>query len=545
MRSPALAIGWEFRKRHSWPLIAMGAFLFGLAVFRLVMFVPGEPITVVPPDGRAAVVIGPLSWAFFYYLAVFSFGLSGDLGARQSIFPARMFSLPVKTAALVGWPMLYGTMTVAALVFAATVLARWPWEIDVPLVGPALFAAAFLAWTQALMWMPYGLPAARPIVTVLWLAVFDAAVLLAAHYKVSEPVMLAILAPQIPIAYLVARYAVARARRGDVPDWRPSFMRTAAVAAPAPLSRAGFGSPARAQLWFEWRRQGRTLPALVGILLPFELALFWIARDAPALLLELLLLALITPPLAASFAAATVSKANPDARDSHAMSPFIATRPLSSADLIAAKLKMAIWSTLAAWLLVIVAVPLALIWSGTWPMVEVRASRLVEIVGMPRTIVFALLVLAGLMASTWKQLVQSMYIGLTGREWISRSTVIAVLMFVMFIGPVVQWIVDHNSARAMLWHSLPLILAVLVALKMLAAAGVAARLTRSGLLSDRTLVGGAATWVAVVFALYGVLAWLVSGPLIPQYCLVLLAILAVPLARVSAAPLALAWNRHR
>ena len=523
----------------------MGVYLLALAAFRILFYVPGEPIMVLPPDGRAAVVIGPLSWAFFYYLAAFSFGLSGDLGARRSIFPVRMFSLPVKTGALAGWPMLYGTMTVATLVLAASVLARWPYGIDVPLFGPALFAAAFLAWTQALMWMPYGLPALRPIVTVLWLAVFDAVVLLAAYYKVSEPVMLAILAPQIPLAYLVARYAVARARRGDVPDWRPRFMRRETVAGAAPPSRAGFASPARAQLWFEWRRQGRTLPALVGIVLPFELALFWIARAAPALLLELLLLALITPPLLAGFTAATVSKANPDARDSRAMSPFIATRPLSSADLIAAKLKMAIWSTLAAWLVVLVAVPLALIWSGNWPTVEARTIRLVDIVGMPRTIVFALLVLAGLMATTWKQLVQSLYIGLSGREWIGRSTLIALLVFIVFIGPVVQWLVDNNSARALLWSSLPAIFAVLVACKMLAAAVVAIRLARSGLLSDRTLVRGAARWSATVFALYGVLVWLVFGPLIPQYFLALLAILAVPLARVSAAPLALAWNRHR
>ena len=34
-------------------------------------------------------------------------------------------------------------------------------------------------------------------------------------------------------------------------------------------------------------------------------------------------------------------------------------------------------------------------------------------------------------------------------------------------------------------------------------------------------------------------------PLVPRYVLMLLVILAVPLARVSAAPLALAWNRHR
>ena len=48
-----------------------------------------------------------------------------------------------------------------------------------------------------------------------------------------------------------------------------------------------------------------------------------------------------------------------------------------------------------------------------------------------------------------------------------------------------------------------------------------------------------------MLALYGLLVWLVDTPLIPRYFLALVAILAIPLARLSAAPLALAWNRHR
>src|SRR2546425_230167 len=136
-----------------------------------------------------------------------------------------MFALPVRTAALVGWPMLFGTVAVASLWLGTALFARWPWGIDVPLIWPPLLAAVFLAWTQALTWMPYGLPGMRVIVTVLWLAALDAAVLLAIHFKVSEPVMLAILAPQIPLAYLTAHFAVARARRGDVPDWRGTFTR--------------------------------------------------------------------------------------------------------------------------------------------------------------------------------------------------------------------------------------------------------------------------------------------------------------------------------
>ncbi len=553
MTSPIHAIGWEFRKRHSWPLIALLIYLLALAAIKLVGLGPIAEITLVPPDGRGAALIAPLSTSYIYYLAVFSFGLSGDLAARQSIFPARLFTLPVRTEALVLGPMLYGTVAVALLVEAAMLLARWPWGIDTPVVWPALLAAVFLAWTQALMWMPYGIRGARVVITVIWLVLLDAVVVLAMYFEVSEPVMIAILAPQLPLAYWTALYAVGRARRGDVPDWRPAMVASAArngagiesVAESRAPQVAAFASPARAQLWFEWRRQGWTLPALVAMVLPVELALFWVARDAPLLLLELVLFALITPPLLAGFAAAMVSKANPDARDAQAISPFIATKPLSSAALVAAKLQMAAWSTVATWALVLVATPLALWWSGNWPMVSEKTSRFVFVVGVPRAIAFALLVVVGLMASTWKQLVQGLYLSLSGRAWIATATLLAALALIIVIGPLAQFVVENDDAQAAVWNALPVMLALLVAGKMIAACWVAVHLVRSGLLADRTLVRGATRWLVSVLALYGVLAWMVTGPLVPQYSLMLLAILAVPLARLSAAPLALAWNRHR
>ena len=71
------------------------------------------------------------------------------------------------------------------------------------------------------------------------------------------------------------------------------------------------------------------------------------------------------------------------------------------------------------------------------------------------------------------------------------------------------------------------------------------RLRDSRLLSDRTLLIGAACWDVIVFALYGLLVWLVPTLLFPTYLLALIAVLGVPLVRLSAAPLAFAWNRHR
>lgn len=544
MRSPAAAVAWEFRQRHRWGLIGLIAYQLVLATIKLVIVARGLPINLDSPESFAFVVVVPLSATITYFLAVFTFGLDGDLATRQSMYPARMFTQPVTTAALVGWPMLYGTAAMMILWLATRLFALWPSGIEVPLIWPALLGASLLAWTQALTWMPYPLPGLRIIVTVLWLGTIDSVAILALNFRAHESLMIGILAPQIPLAYLVARFALARARRGDVPDWRGVFAWVAKIARVLSRRREHFSSPESAQAWFEWRRLGRSLPAWVGLLLPLELLVLWAAGDATVLVFAILLGVLLTPPFMATFAAATVSKSSPNASDSYGVTPFIATRPLSNADLIAAKLKMTIWSTAAAWLAVLVAIPVALKLSGTLAVVLERWRRVSEIVGTPRATVFLLLILSGCIAWTWKQLVQSLYIGLTGRESLIKGTVFLTLVFLFLIGPFTQWIID-NRRLGELWSALPLILAILVCLKMIAAAWILVRLFHSRLVSDRTLVIAAGCWCVAVLALYGVFVWLLDTPHFPHYLLMLLAILAIPLARLSAAPLALAWNRHR
>jgi hypothetical protein len=99
--------------------------------------------------------------------------------------------------------------------------------------------------------------------------------------------------------------------------------------------------------------------------------------------------------------------------------------------------------------------------------------------------------------------------------------------------------------QAKLLDAVPSVLASLVAVKMFFASMIAIRLYRARLLTDRALVTSAAIWLLAVLSLYGVLMWLLSTPLFPPYVLALMAILLIPLARLSAAPLALARNRHR
>jgi len=156
-----------------------------------------------------------------------------------------------------------------------------------------------------------------------------------------------------------------------------------------------------------------------------------------------------------------------------------------------------------------------------------------------------LFVFAALFASTWKHLVQSLCVGLTGSEWLIKSSVLLALIALVAAGPLADEVITNRTVQSAIWNGLPWILVVLVVFKMIAASWVAIRLYDSRLLSDRMLVTGAACWLVTVLVLYGVLEWFAASPTIPRYFLGAIAILQVPLARVSAAPLALAWSRHR
>src|SRR5438034_11334619 len=146
MRSPAAAVGWEFRQQHRWGLIVLIGYLLVVAAIKLVVITRALPITLDSPESFAFVVMMPLVATFTYFLAVFTFGLDGDLAARQSMYPARLFTLPVPTAALAGWPMLYGAAAAATLCTVTRLIAPWPPSVHVPAVWPGILAVAHLGW---------------------------------------------------------------------------------------------------------------------------------------------------------------------------------------------------------------------------------------------------------------------------------------------------------------------------------------------------------------------------------------------------------------
>lgn len=529
---------WEFRRRHQLGLIALGAYLLVFSVIKFLVLGPAYPLRLDPPNGMAAFVFVPATFTFFYFIGVFTYGLSGDLAARQSIFPARLFALPVTSAALAGWPMLYGSIAGASLyLFFAIYMRLAGASYLLPLVWPPLFVAAYFAWTQALMWMPYGFTGMRVIVAVAWLFVFDIIVLVAFENNASETLMVALVAPHLPIAYLVAWFAVARARRGVVPDWQRLFAARLDALSALTRRRTAFASPAQAQAWFERRRHGRSLPWMVALALPFELWLLFIPGNETniTIVVTTLIVALLTPPFLAFFAAAMVSP----------QTPFMITRPLTTIELAAAKLKATWWSAVTAWVVALVIVPIAVVWSQSWPTISDPVLRSIRYVGTAHAVAIAALVLLALLLTTWRQLIQSLCIGSTGRPWVIKSTVLIALVSVILLFPAYRVLTRNAAVQTALWYAFPWILMMLVAIKCSMAAWIGVRLHNRGLLSDRGVMVGAVSWLATVAIAYVALTLFVASPAIPRYLIASIVILSVPLVRLSALPLAVAWSRHQ
>lgn len=545
----AQAIGWELWRRHRRGFLGIGLYVAVLAAMKLIIITLRVTVVFESDVQFAFAMVVPISCSIVYLLAVFSYGLSGDLAAQRSMYPARMFTLPISNAALVGWPMAYGATTIVVFWGATRTLAPWPSNFAIPTFWPATLGAALILWTQAATWMPYPFRGARLVAAIVVLQAIDAVVLIALSTRSPEWVVLAITVPQLPLAYLAARYAIARARRGVVPEWDVSALIPGAahVVSGFPRKqlfvRSAFPSPTRAQVWFEWRRHGRALPVCVAIVLPFLLLILWTTGTSAALVVATLLGALLAPVVMALFSGVTVARSGTSSHW-YGLPPFSAVRPLRNGQLLAAKLKMTLLSTLAAWSIVAVAVPIALAWSGTWPIARDFGDRVARIVGTQRAIALLVVLVVGLMLSTWRHLVQSLCIGLTGNERQIKGSMFASIVLASLLGVLAIWIVDTERVGAV-WSMIPLILSVAVAAKMCTAAWVAVRLSRARTLSDGAMLTGAISWTTTVLVLYAVLAWLADTPHIPRFLLMLIAMLSVPLTRVSAATLAVQANRHR
>ena len=260
-----------------------------------------------------------------YFLAVFSFGLTGDLAARQSIYPARMFTLPVtdRRAGAAGrcstaprrWRCLWLIARLARAVALATRAADRLARLAVarrPGVDAGVHVDAVRIPRPSRDARRDRADHARTLV------------ILAINYKMSEPVLVAFLAPQLPLAYSCAcspsrGLAAATCRIGA-----SSLARVAATSceaahavpiecAPRKCGSSGGATAGRCPCWSRsCCRSSSPCCSSPGY-------------GSTAFVFEMLIACCSLRSVMAGFAAATVSKANPFARDAYGVTPFTAT----------------------------------------------------------------------------------------------------------------------------------------------------------------------------------------------------------------------------
>ena len=550
MHLPSVVVRWEVLGQHRWSLatsllwflavLALSRALSSGVIFGIVVDVPRDVITML-------LLLGILAPVLELFLR-FTYSRGADIATRESIFPPRLLVLPLATRDLVAWPMLYGAAMVSTgwLAFSSFVLRRR--ELDVPLWWPTALIVSSLAWIQALSWRPFGLAGLRIVTAAIPIGVLVAVSSLCWVVHLPELLVALLLVMAAVPAYGVAVAGVARARRGDQPDWRWLAGMLQRIGDAVALRGQGFGSMCRAQTWFEWRRRGLDFPVLAGLMLPIMASVVVVNHGNEFLAAGSLLrspLLLLAVPLFAAMAGGGGQGNCGNARQGYAIQAFLATRPMTCAAIVWAKLKAAVIGVAIVWAITLAVVALTVLWTGTWGELKGQWEWLASGLSAVQKVMALVLIALFLPAATWKGLVANVFLGLTGRAWVYGVGAFVMGCVVVGMVPAGCWIFTHPEYQERVKAVLQWAPQLVAAVKIVMGACLVRVLIRRGLMPARMMRTLLAGWLLTVVVLSGLVCWLVPRSLVPWHLAAACVVLFLPAVRLSLAPLALAWNRHR
>lgn len=535
MYHPVWAMLWQLWRRHRWGVALDVAYLVAAALI----------VALLPSAMRSQVVGFYLTMiggaVLLHVLSIFLYGFDTDLSKKDSGFPSRTFTLPVPTRKLVSVPMLGGLAAVYALWVWFAMLVLRPCGYLARPWSPAAVVAAFAGVIQALAWTPFADGWMRIVLTIvllvmLGLAHFALVFVAGIDSEIGNTIGLSLV---WLAAYGVAVAGVSRARRGDAFNW-PALQRIVQrIADLQPGRRREFRSAAHAQRWYELRRGAALAPCYVGLLLIMLLPTLFVQQSTGTAKWHLALTALCMPPLMFAVFGATLGK--PDPWTKSPISSFLATRPLSCADLVTAKFRAAVVTSL-------LSCGMALAFLAIWLLFDNNRAALIQLcqgVSPVKISAIAVVGLVGWWAFTWKSLAENFYIGLTGREWVVNAAGITFggLFLILLGGGLWLYYDPELLPTVVAWA--PWLLGAAFAVKASLAAWTIVSLQRRRLVPAARIRRALSAWCAIVVVSSGCSIWLLPRAWAAPWQLIAGCVFVVPLSRLTAAPLALAWNRHR
>jgi hypothetical protein len=543
MTSPTIALLWEIWRQHRSTIAAIA--LVTASAHVVEFFEAGKepsPLTV---------MLAML--AFMLLLGVFNYTeSSGDRGLGR--FPRRLFTLPVTSLRLVTVPMLAGIVSIELLYLLWSDLLVFEGTTSTPFV--AVLLGALMVFYLCSLWMLERVGALRLIVIGLVLVGSFVVGQLPSFHPTppplwrSETFLAGLVAGLAIVAFLISWRHVALVRDGDDRSALQLESLFSWITETRSTERRPFASAAAAHFWFEWRSSGVVLPVLVGLyLLLVALPASWQARSDAEDSFRLLLMTLALPMVMAMPVGMAASKATFWSEEL-GVPAMIAVRPLSSAEFVAIKVRVAALSAVLSWVTVITFLT---IWLSVWGNVDSLGLLAIQLWAFHEHSVAAvfgigfLVVCAG-MFLTWRFLVSRLWTGLSGARLMFLGSFISIPVIVMTAimfeaDRLPGWLrADPERLVPVLW-----IAAIAVMTKYWLAA-YAWREVPPRFLREYLLIwfAGTASFLALGLVVLGMVR--VYLPLDADRAgglVVLLALLAIPLARVGLAPASLTRNRHR
>lgn len=464
MRSPAQAIFWEICARNRWTLL----FAFGLIPFCVLLRAivgTGHELVRVAHVISAIMTFTSLVWVCSY--------TANDSRGRFGGFPSWTYTFPARTSLLVICPMLLGLILTLTAVAAWEVAISLCWALPVEpknLGWHALLFVGALFSTQAVIWCLHRFRWIRVATLVAVFYAFLHVGLVGHTFRFSGAALwFGGVSLVIPLAFVGALAGVARDRRGGWQGWTGKLLEQ--LLDLIPRRSGAFASPARAQLWIEWRRKGFFLVIVFAATMALSMCLFPLGA------------ALYLPPVETMFhfsspfilmilfsgiLGGAIAKSDLWSQEL-GLHPIVVTKPLTTGELVFAKMKAAALATCLAWMLfAILLVPVIGLhgrlfwWSDTapnfWKDFPVNFPRFFGWVTNP-------IVWLAVAAATWHTAVQTMAVAMTGdRKRIVRSAWQGMVVLAIVISTAV-WLYKNRLWVDSFLQFLPWFTAAIMALK--------------------------------------------------------------------------------